>query len=55
MQRAVKDDDRKYRKLLNDPLRTAELLLNDNSAQTLKHMKYAEELENAGLHRRRQL
>lgn len=48
MQRAVKDDDRKYRKLLNDPLRTAELLLNDNSAQTLKLLSRVSSLQGRG-------
>lgn len=35
MMRAAKDDSRKYKKMLNDPLKTTQLLLNDNSAQTL--------------------
>lgn len=35
MQRKAKDVDSDYRKMLNDPIKTAEMLLNDNSAQAL--------------------
>lgn len=33
--KAAKDDDAKYRKMLSDPIKTAQLLLNDNSSQAL--------------------
>lgn len=36
IQRAARDDDNKYKKLLSDPIKTAQMLLNDNSAQALE-------------------
>ncbi|MDQ0204123.1 hypothetical protein [Pectinatus haikarae] len=36
IQKTAKDDDREYKKMLNDPIRTAQLLLNDNSSQALE-------------------
>ena len=35
IQTKAKDVDSEYRKMLNDPIKTAQMLLNDNSTQAL--------------------